>query len=285
MTRREPAVAGQFYDADPESLRERIKWAFLHSLGPGKLPEVSVSRIKESIGYIVPHAGYVYSGPIAAHAYFKIAQEGKPDTFIIIGPNHTGYGSAVSVYPKGVWVTPLGEAEVDAELAKEVVNNSVFAKLDISAHEYEHSIEVQLPFLQYLFGSEIKIVPISVMYQTPEVAKDLANALITALEEVKRDIVILASSDMTHYEPHELAVKKDRMALEAILKLDEDGLYRVIMDNNISMCGYGPVMTLIHYARRVGGNKAELLKYATSGDVSGEKAWVVGYAAVRIYRG
>jgi len=283
VRRREPAVAGQFYEADPESLRKRIEWTFLHKIGPGKVPRVTATRIKESVGYIVPHAGYIYSGPVAAHAYLKIAYEGRPETFIILGPNHTGYGSAVSVYPEGIWITPLGEVEVDKELAEEIVNNSVFAKLDVGAHEYEHSIEVQLPFLQYLFSSNIRIVPISMMYQTPEVAKDLARALLMALEAVRRDVVVIASTDMTHYEPHELAVKKDRMALEAILELNAERLYKVIVDNNISMCGYGPVMTLINYAKQVGAKKAELLKYATSGDVSGEKSWVVGYAAVRIY--
>ena len=283
MRRREPAVAGQFYEANPESLRKRIEWAFLHKIGPGEVPRVAATRIKESVGYIVPHAGYIYSGPVAAHAYLKIAYEGRPETFIILGPNHTGYGSAVSVYPEGIWVTPLGEVEVDKELAEEIVNNSVFAKLDVGAHEYEHSIEVQLPFLQYLFSGNIRIVPISMMYQTPEVVKDLASALLMALESVRRDAVIIASTDMTHYEPHKLAIKKDRMALEAILELNAERLYKVIVDNNISMCGYGPVMTLINYAKQVGAKKAELLKYATSGDVSGEKSWVVGYAAVRIY--
>ena len=207
----------------------------------------------------------------------------RPETVIILAPNHTGYGSAVAVYPEGVWITPLGEIKVDEELAEEVVNNSVFAKLDAGAHEYEHSIEVQLPFLQYLFGDGIRIVPISMMYQTPEAAKDMADAISAALESVKRDVIVIASSDMTHYEPHELAVKKDKLALEAILELNAEKLYRVIMNNDISMCGYGPVMTLINYARHVGAKGAELLKYATSGDVSGEKSWVVGYAAVRVY--
>jgi len=283
VRRRGPAVAGQFYEADPELLRKRIEWAFLHELGPGQIPKVSGSRIRESIGYVVPHAGYVYSGPVAAHAYLNIASEGMPETVIILAPNHTGYGSAVAVYPEGVWITPLGEIKVDEELAEEVVNNSVFAKLDAGAHEYEHSIEVQLPFLQYLFGDGIRIVPISMMYQTPEAAKDMADAISAALESVKRDVIVIASSDMTHYEPHELAVKKDKLALEAILELNAEKLYRVIMNNDISMCGYGPVMTLINYARHVGAKGAELLKYATSGDVSGEKSWVVGYAAVRVY--
>ncbi len=282
VRRRPPAVAGQFYEADPEALKHRIGWCFKHPLGPGKLPKPSARRVKESKAFMVPHAGYVFSGPVAAHAYLRIAEEGKPETFVIIGPNHTGLGSPVAVYPEGVWETPLGEVPVDADLASEVLRNSRFARADASAHDSEHSIEVQLPFLQYLFGNTFAIVPIAMLYQTPKVAEDVANALVKAVDALRRDIIIITSSDMSHYEPHEVAVRKDRMALDRILKLDPDGLYDVVLKKNITMCGVGPVMTALRASLAWGASSAELLKYATSGDVTGEKSWVVGYATVRI---
>lgn len=282
MVKRPPVVAGLFYESDPQALKERIEWAFTHALGPGKVPKASSTRRKESIGFVSPHAGYVYSGPVAAHTYAKIAEEGNPDTFVILGPNHTGYGAAIAVWAEGSWETPLGEVPVDEELAAEIIKNSRFAKPDTVAHTEEHSIEVQLPFLQYFFG-EVKIVPISVMYQAPQTSKDLADAILKAVEKLGRDIVLIASSDMSHYEPHDVAVVKDRQAISKIIDLDPEGLYTVVMDKNISMCGVGPVMTLLYYARDVGGKGAELLKYATSGDVTGDKTWVVGYASVRVF--
>jgi len=281
---REPVFAGQFYDSDPQELKERIEWCFRHPFGPGGMPEPSKERRPESLGFMVPHAGYVYSGPVAAHSYYIIAKEGMPETFILIGPNHTGLGASVAVWPDGQWRTPLGSVRVDEELAEGILKASRFAKADTAAHEQEHSLEVQLPFLQYMFGEDFRIVPIAMLYQTPETAKDLGNAIVKAIRELGRDTVIIASSDMTHYEPHELAVKKDELALEKITSLDPEGLYSTVIDKDISMCGVGPVMTLIYVAKELGYGKAEVLKHATSGDITGEKAWVVGYAAVRIYR-
>jgi len=277
---RPPAVAGQFYEANPAQLKARIEWCFTHKLGPGKLPKPSKHRKPESKGFTSPHAGYVFSGPIAAHTYFKIAEEGKPDTFVILGPNHTGAGAPVAVYPEGEWVTPLGKAVIDAELAAEILRRSKVAAPDRSAHESEHSIEVQLPFLQYLFG-EVTFVPIAMLYQTPQIAKDLANAIVEAAKELGRDVVVIASTDMSHYEPHELAVRKDRLVLDKIEALDPEGLYDAVLTKNISMCGPGPTMVMLYFSKALGATKGEILKYATSGDVTGEKAWVVGYAATR----
>ncbi len=282
MVKRPPVQAGRFYESNPQSLKERIEWTFTHPLGPGRVPKASSERKKRSIGFVSPHAGYIYSGPVAAHTYFRIAEEGNPDTFIILGPNHTGFGATIAVWAEGSWETPLGEAPVDEELAAEIIRNSRFAKPDTVAHSEEHSIEVQLPFLQYLFG-KVSIVPISMMYQTPQTSKDLADAILKAVEKLGRDIIIIASSDMSHYEPHDVAVAKDKLAIGKIIDLDPEGLYNVVMDKNISMCGVGPVMTLLYYAKAVEGKGAELLKYATSGDVTGEKTWVVGYAAVRVF--
>ncbi len=281
MYTRYPAVAGYFYESEPASLRKQIEWAFTHRLGPGSIPKVSSSRVRNSLGYISPHAGYMYSGPIAAHTYYSIASEGKPDVFIIAGPNHTGRGTAVSIMVEGEWITPLGKALVDAELAKEIVKHSEYASPDIEAHLDEHSVEVQVPFLQYLFG-DIRIVPIVIMLQTPRVAQDLANAIIKASEKLGRDYVFIASSDFSHYEPHDIAVKKDSLALKEIEEIDPEGLFRVIDEYNISMCGPGPVATLLYIAKFYGISKAIKLAYATSGDVVGDKSLVVGYASVRI---
>ncbi len=280
-TRRLPAVAGTFYEADPQALRAQIEWAFTHELGPGSVPSPSAERKKSSIGFVSPHAGYMYSGPIAAHVYYHVALEGPAETYIIIGPNHTGLGTLVSVMIRGVWVTPLGEVEIDEQLAKRIVELSELADPDEKAHVLEHSVEVQIPFIQYFFGSKFKIVPIVMYDQSPRAAEDLAKAIHKAVTETGRDIVLIASSDFTHYEPHEAAVKKDTMAIQAILGMDPERFYNTVTSYNISVCGPGPIMTVMYYARMLGTTRAELLKYATSGDVSGEKSAVVGYAAIR----
>ncbi len=281
VLKRFPAVAGSFYESSQSKLNERIKWCFTHKLGPGEPPRVGV-RSKESIGYVVPHAGYMYSGPVAAHAYYRIASEGKPETFVIIGPNHSGIGTAVSIYDRGLWNTPLGDVEVDSEMASEILKHSNYVDVNYDAHRYEHSIEVQLPFLQFLFN-DFKIVPIVIAYQVPEIAKDLARSVATASKNLGRDVVVLASSDMSHYEPHEVAYEKDREVLEFVVKLKPEEMFEVVNERRVSMCGVGPVMTLLYYANALGASKGEILKYATSGDVTGDLDAVVGYAAVRVF--
>ncbi len=282
---RRPVVAGFFYPSDSAELSKSIEDSFKHRLGPGSIPTVSDVRLKESMGFVVPHAGYIYSGPIAAHTYYKLALEGAPQTVIIVGTNHTGYGALVSVYPRGKWLTPLGEVEVDEELARGVVSESSYAEEDVYAHVDEHSVEVQLPFLQYFFGRKFRILPIVIMMHSLEVSRDLAKAIHSAVTKSGRDVVILASSDMTHYEPHSIAVKKDLKAIEKIVSLNAEGFYKTMSELDISICGPGGIMTLIEYAKKAGGEKAkaELLKYATSGDVTGDKSAVVGYASIRFY--
>ena len=282
MQRRKPAVAGHFYPADRNELIRSIEESFLHRLGPGRLPEASTKRIRQSVGFIVPHAGYMYSGPIAAHAYYHLALEGPPEVVIIVGPNHHGIGSLVAVSNESVWETPLGEVEVDRDVARELAVRSKYLDIDDKAHTYEHSIEVQIPFLQFIFGTRFKIVPIAILHQTLEVSRDLAQAIKHTASELKLDYVILASSDFTHYEPHEIALKKDSIALDSIKRLDPEGLFASIEKYNITMCGPGAVSTLLYTSRLEGAREAQVLKYATSGDVTGDKSWVVGYAAVKI---
>ncbi|AWR97111.1 AmmeMemoRadiSam system protein B [Acidianus sulfidivorans JP7] len=278
-----PAVAGSFYESDAESLKERIKWSFLHPVGPGKLPSVPSEKPqkRDNLFFIVPHAGYIYSGPVASHSYYYLASEGKPDIVIIIGPNHTGYGSYVSVWPKGYWETPLGKVEVDENLVKELVEYSEVVDLDEKAHVYEHSVEVQIPFLQYFFGSDFKIIPIVVLMQTPEIAEFLAQGILRLMEKHQdKDIVVLSSSDMNHYDPYDITYRKDELAIKEIIDLDYKGLYEVVEDKDVTMCGYAPVMVSMILAKKF-QKKTYILKHATSGDTSGDKSSVVGYLAAR----
>lgn len=277
---RRPVVAGTFYEADPRSLKDQIEKAYLHPIGPGKLPEITEKKLRKILGLIVPHAGYMYSGPVAAHGYYELARDGKPDVFIILGPNHTGLGSPIATMINDYWSTPLGKAYVDSALAKEIVRMSEVVDIDKSAHRYEHSIEVQLPFIQYLYG-DVTFVPISMMWQTPEIAKKIAYAIYESSKKLKKDIIVIASTDFNHYEPHKVTVKKDLMAIDAILKTDSELLFKTLEANNISMCGPGPAMVLIEYSKLINNSViAKLLKHATSGDITGDRSAVVGYASI-----
>ena len=274
---RNAVAAGLFYEGTKDKLIKQIESCFLHTLGPGKLPERVDGSSRSSIGYISPHAGYMYSGPIAAHTYFNLSLEKKPDTIVIIGPNHTGLGKPISLAPWREWETPLGRIAVDVELRNHLAKNSSVVQLDYAAHLYEHSIEVQIPFIQYLYGNSVRILAIAALDQRPSTAEALANDLLYSIEELGRDVVIIASTDMTHYEPYEDAVKKDMIAYKAMETLEPKELYKVINLHGISMCGPLGVMVLMHIARKIGGGKPRLLKYATSGDVTGDKTAVVGY--------
>jgi len=275
---RYPAVAGSWYAGTPNSLRKQIEQLFLHRLGPGSLPQVISAGPRSIVGLVVPHAGYMASGPVAAHAYHHLAEDGKPDVVVIFGPNHTGHGSALSIMNEGAWRTPLGDVEVDTETADKILQASSIIDVDDRAHVYEHSIELQLPFLQYLYGSELKFVPICFMMQDLESSREVGKAVASALKG-KNELVI-ASSDMTHYEPQERAEKKDRMAIDAALELDEERYYNTVESYGISTCGYGPVIAAITAAKELGAKKAELLSYGTSGDVLGNRSAVVGYASI-----
>jgi AmmeMemoRadiSam system protein B len=275
---RHPSQAGAFYEGTPEALKRQIKNCFVSKLGPGRLPETSKTEPRKIIGLICPHAGYMFSGPVAAHAYYALAVDGKPDIAVILGPNHSGMGSGLAVMNEGAWRTPLGDVEVDGETANMVVRESRIVDVDDSAHSLEHSIEVQIPFLQYLYGSEFKIVPICFLMQDITSAREVGQALGKVL--AGKNAVIIASSDMTHYEPQERAQKKDREALDAVEAMDEARLYSTLESRHITACGYGPIAALITAGRILGVKEARLLCYKTSGDVIGDYSSVVGYAAV-----
>ena len=275
---RRPCQAGAFYEGNAESLKKQINDCFLHELGPGKIPEVTKAGQGRIVGLICPHAGYMFSGPVAAHAYYKLAFDGKPDVVVLFGPNHTGYGSALAVMNEGFWRTPLGDVEVDGETANRIVRESRIVDVDESAHRFEHSIEVQLPFLQFLYGSEFKIVPICFLMQDLSSAMEVGQAVAKVVSG--KNVVIVASSDMTHYEPQERAAEKDRLVLEAVEAMDEVRFSSVVEANRVSACGYGPIIALITAAKVLGAREAKLLCYKTSGDITGDYSSVVGYAAV-----
>lgn len=276
---RRPCQAGAFYAGTHESLKKQVEQCFLHELGPRKIPEVAETGPRQVVGLICPHAGYMFSGPIAAHAYYELAIDGKPDVVVLLGPNHTGYGSALAVMNEGIWRTPLGDVEVDSAVANQIVQVSGIVDVDDSAHSMEHSIEVQLPFLQYLYDSKFKIVPICFLMQDLSSAREVGKAVGKVL--ASKNAVVIASSDMTHYEPQERAERKDRMALEAVEAMDEAKFYSTVETQNITACGYGPIAALITASKALGAKEAKLLCYKTSGDIVGDYSSVVGYAAVR----
>ncbi|MEW6189417.1 MAG: AmmeMemoRadiSam system protein B [Actinomycetota bacterium] len=277
---RKPAVAGMFYQVDPNSLRAQLEGCFLSSLGPGSLPKVNPKGEHRIIGLISPHAGYMYSGPVAAHGFHRLARDQESKLAIILGPNHSGIGSPVAI-SKRVWNMPLGSVEIDSEVAQEIESSPAINE-DEMAHIREHSIEVQLPFLQYLYGPRFKFVPICMLEQSLETSLKVGEILAEALK--RREAIIIASTDFTHYEPHSQAQKKDKKALQAILELDPHKLDAVVKDLSITMCGTGPVMVMLTACRILGAKEAKLISYITSGDVTGDFGAVVGYASLVVLK-
>ena len=276
---REACVAVRFYENNVKLLREIIEDSFNCKMGPGSIPKLSLVKKGESIGAImVPHAGYMYSGPVAAHAYSKLAEAGFPETFVIIGPNHTGMGKPVSVFNEGAWMIPIGKVEVDGDLADAIISKSKYAEADFTAHMMEHSVEVQLPFLKF-FSNDFKIVPICMMDQSPQASKDLAQAIYDASSQLDRKIVIIDSTDLSHFKSQELTEEHDRLVFNEIEKGNTEGLYETVSRNNITMCGYGPTMVAMEYSKKVSNYDFEFLKHATSGDTTLDYKSVVGYGS------
>lgn len=261
---RQPAVAGQFYPLHCEYLEKELKRCF----------EGMEIRERNVLGAVCPHAGYVYSGKVAAHVYAALP---AANTYIIFGPNHTGYGSPVSV-SRDTWKTPLGTIKVDTELADGLMGSIIDA--DELGHRYEHSIEVQLPFLQYRFEKDFKILPICMGMQDEETAVEVGNLVADLVSESGKKVVFIASSDFTHYNPADLAKELDNEIIEAILNMDITEMYERLYQRNASVCGYGPIAAMLTASKKLGGNRATLLNYANSGDISGDMDAVVGYAAI-----
>lgn len=268
-----------FYGDNASSLKGQIEDCFRHNLGPRALPKVADRKMRDTVGLISPHAGYMYSGPVAAHGYYSLALDGKPDVVVIMGPNHTGAGSGLAIMKEGAWRTPLGEVEIDIDVADAIMKGSSIIDADETAHMREHSIEVQLPWLQYLFGSTgFRFVPICFLMQDLESSREVGVAVAQALKA--RTGLVIASTDMTHYESQKVAERKDKAVIEAALKLDEKALYSTVEGSQVSMCGYGPVVAALVAAKELGAKDSKLLCYKTSGDVTGDYSTVVGYASL-----
>lgn len=267
---RYPIVAGQFYEDNEPALRTQVEECYTSFLGPGKVPDLAATRIPSIKGIVSPHAGYMFSGPVAAHGFSALAKEGFPETFIIIGPNHTGMGAGVGMTYQD-FQTPFGVAKVDRELAMKISTGII--EDSIASHRHEHSLEVQLPFIQHL-QPDMRFVPICMMLQDWKTAREVGRIIRESI--AGKDVVVIASSDFSHYVSPETARAKDDIAIQKILKLDAKGLYSACAKHNISACGYGPIMAMLEAVK---GSSAELLKYATSGDVR-PMAEVVGYASI-----
>ncbi|MDI3523328.1 MULTISPECIES: AmmeMemoRadiSam system protein B [unclassified Kosmotoga] len=269
---RKPVFAGRFYASNAEELKKQITACYDHPVGPGELPGPVFSFALKNAGLITPHAGYMYSGPVAAHGYLELSKIGKPRKIIIIGPNHTGYGARLSIWPEGSWHTSLGTLRIDESLVGELIRNSQGElKPDTSAHLYEHSIEVQLPFIQHIFDNDPTIVPIIMTDQSINAVKTLVES-IAAILKTNEGILVIASSDMNHYDNHETTLRKDELLIKALLTKDIDRIYQVARENRITACGLGPIAVVLNLF-----DELKILKHATSGEVSGDKYHTVGY--------
>lgn len=268
MRTRHPAVSGQFYPSDKLELVDMIS-SLAGKIQPKK---------EEALGVISPHAGYIYSGAVAASVFSRVDIK---DTVIILGPNHTGMGEPFSIETKGAWSLPAGEVKIDEELASEILKNSKFLTDDNKAGAYEHSIETQIPFIQY-FKKDFKIIPMIIAYNGYDTLSAIGIDIAKVLKRRKKDFLIVASSDMTHYESSESAEKKDKLAINNILKLDPLGLYETVQKKGITMCGIAPAVVMLTILKELGAKEANLIKYQTSGDVSGDYSSVVGYAGIII---
>ena len=278
MSLRKPAVAGQFYPADPRELSELIDHCYTHPLGPGRHPPAEETKAGR-VAVVAPHAGYVYSGPVAAHSYLHVSSLRNPEIIVVVAPNHYGIGSGVSTFRSGQWETPLGRLRVDQHAAKELTDLAEIVSFDPDAHRLEHSLEVQLPFLQRIYGDAVPILPVSLLFQDIETVKSVSAAIAEIAKG--RRAVLVASSDLTHYEPADEAKKKDLKLLQKVLELDLDGFYSTLERENVTSCGFGAIATVMEAARALGLTHPELLKYATSGDTTGDNLQVVGYGALR----
>jgi len=281
---RKPAVAGTFYAGNRDSLLRQIEECFRHPLGPGTVPETAAQGERKIVGLINPHAGYMYSGAVAAWGFGELIKREKPETVIILGPNHRGFGSPLAIMSEGAWKTPLGEVQINTKVASQLLDSlPSILEDDAKAHEREHSLEVQLPFLQYGYGSDFKIVPLCMAEQTYTTSTQIGRAILELLKE-NPNLILVASTDLTHYQPQHIAEKEDRKIIEAILSGNPRNLNKLLMAYDFSMCGPGPVMVVMEAICSSGLGKAKLLKYATSGNITGDYSAVVGYASLILER-
>lgn len=263
---RQPAVAGKFYTSDPAKLRQELA---------SMIPDLPAEQV---LGIIAPHAGYVYSGRAAGEVYGRIR---VPDTVLVLGPNHTGMGTPASLAPAGEWLTPLGPVRIDSRLSELILEHSPLVQEDQAAHRFEHSLEVQVPFLQY----RNPIVSIAALCLAlpdfPSIAR-VGEGVAQAIREFGEEVLIVASSDMTHYESADAARKKDDLALACIAEMDPEGLFTVCRDKGITMCGVVPAAVMMVAAKSLGATASRLVCYTNSGEVNGDHRSVVAYAALTV---
>lgn len=264
---REPAVAHQFYPGDPLTLRKTLA-----SLIPGSGAQ------EQALAVVAPHAGYVYSGAVAGETFAAVH---IPQDLVVMGPNHHGYGAPASVMQEGSWDMPLGQVTINQELAGLLLEESETIVADPLAHQLEHSLEVQVPFLQYL-RPDLTLTPLVLSHLSFAVCREIGEALARAITRYNRPVLMVASSDMTHYESRQSATAKDSLAMRHILDLDPVGLYRTVHEKKISMCGVIPTTIALVAALKLGALRAELVRYADSGETSGDQERVVGYAGLVI---
>ena len=265
---RHAAVAGRFYPKEQRKLLADIRSYLQPSAAP-----------ISALGCIVPHAGYMYSGHVAGAVYAHLE---IPERCIVLCPNHTGIGTPLSIMRAGAWETPLGDVPIDTELATALVDRFPLLSEDSSAHLAEHAIEVQLPFLQTK-QKNLTFVPIAIGTRQFDALEALGQAIGELIGLAQERILVLASSDMNHYESDPVTRAKDHKAIDRILALDPQGLHEVVTNEEISMCGFGPAIAMLTAAKRLGASRAELIKYATSGDISGDRQMVVGYAGIAVF--
>ena len=264
---RTAVVAGQFYSGNKERLQSDVE-----ALMVAATPEPSIAMMS-------PHAGYVYSGAVAGKTFSHVK---VPKEVIIIGPNHHGRGHAAAVCAQGAWETPLGRVEIASSLAGRLLAECPMAADDCTAHMDEHSLEVQVPFLQHT-SPGLQIVPLCIGRMPLDTLLALGDGMARVISSCEESPLIVASTDMTHYEAGEIARKKDSLALDRVLALDPEGLYEVVYENKISMCGVLPTVVMLRAALALGATQAELVAYSNSGDVTGDQSSVVGYAGVRVF--
>ena len=266
---RPPAVSGTFYESAPDRLRAQVDACFAANPQP--------AAKERFLGAVVPHAGLMYSGHVAA-AFYALAE--LPKRLIILCPNHTGAGHFAAIQKEGAWRTPFGDAAIDARLADALMAKTKLLAEDARAHAREHSLEVQLPFLQRLLG-DFTFVPICLGAHRYDYAEEIGRAIADVLKE-ERDVAILASSDLNHYEDQGQTLRKDQLAIDQVLARNPRELWRVVDEYDVSMCGFIPTTTMLVAANALGATNAQLIKHATSGDVNGDYSHVVGYASLLI---
>lgn len=267
---RQPAVAGTFYEGTPDRLREQVRACIAENPAP--------ARREPFIGAVVPHAGLMYSGHVAAAFYI---QAELPRRFIILCPNHTGFGHFAAINSEGSWRTPLGDAAIDEPLALALAERTKLLGEDRAAHAREHSLEVQLPFLQQLAG-DFTFVPICLGAHRYDYCEEIGDAIADVVRNAGEPVGILASSDLNHYEDQKSTLRKDQLAIDQVLALAPQELWRTVDEFDVSMCGFIPTTTMLIAARKLGASQARLLKHATSGDINGDYSHVVGYASIAV---